>query len=1228
MDASLRTKVLKRTTNLDAYTLYKAALEWSLTDPIIIEKREDLKSEDWKKQISLYDHQVNNLITFCRRLPVTLLADDVGLGKTISAGLIMSELISRGRISKILIVCPKLLLPQWEEELRTKFGIKAVQAIGKEIIETDLSDGTSALITTYNSARLYLDRIAENGFDMLILDEAHKLRNLYGVDKVPQVAQRFYEALKNRMFKYVLMLTATPIQNRLWDLYSLVDLLTVAKGHENPFGSSGMFARKFIADKREDARKLKLEAQEEFRSIVYGYMSRVRRGDANLHFPERKVQLHTVEPTPEELELIDVIKEPIQKLNPLVQISILQALVSSPEALSSQLNKMTEKHPELISLASEVKAIVNRNFLSSKLSGLKVLVEKLKTEQSDNWRMVIFTERIETQTTIQNFLEEQGISCGIINGSSSGKNQETIQMFRTNPPKIHAIISTRAGSEGVNLQAANVLVNYDLPWNPMIVEQRIGRIQRLASEYENVCIFNITLKGTFEEYIVARLMEKLQMASHAIGDIESLLKASDMEENDDDGAANFEEKIRTLVLDSLAGKDVEHATIMATKSIEDAKNKLQIEEENINSMLGSMNGDGGPECPKLPVNIKSMPIDSFVLNALKNLGASISSQSNGSYISELNGRREIIEFQDNKDQLSLTGTLYKVGSPAFERLVSKFSNNGLHCIDDIDLEIEKITEKITNSWVQSFNGEFNKFDLEAVYNHFDGTALLKVRITVAHDSYERLIEIQCSPQDHFILTDKDISSMNEMLSDPFKIGINSELLSKKALEDRGVSEFCRFYEQRKAQEMKAAGNDERKRKKLEDDFTPRIEILLVGLSGKLSRHLKLNVSYNLGEKTEYKSNLTIIPSLLEILKKPEMSICAVTQIEVPEECLGQCDISGQRVLLHKLIKSEITNRKGLPEYILKCELSGKLGLTDELERSALTDKLISKILLKTSTISGKKAEPSFFAKCDFTNIEALEGELSKSQISNKLYRTDEGFRSVVSGKAGHKSEFITCAETNDPLLYSEGERCEVTGKIVRPGILDICTITNKKVMPHELYKCTVSGKKALKNLFVFSSISGVPLLETEAIKSNDGKFCTPLEAKKCFWSERQCHPEDIRICELTSIPIYVEFATNNGKIYLEVLFSLLSGSVKKYEQIDSWDSIAIIVAKINGNKKCKVETATLSPTSNQLAVCIEVKTLLGLKIRYIGLVYSLRDKSILGSFTIGKREANTWKVEN
>jgi SNF2 family DNA or RNA helicase len=324
--SQVHTKILQRVETPEAYALYRAALEWGLEDPIVIEGREDLKSEyRWSGRIEPYHHQVTNLITFCRRLPVTLLADDVGLGKTISAGLITSELIARRRIQKILIVCPKLLGQQWREELQTKFNIPAEVATGRDLIDADPGEEIGAIITTYHSARLYLEKIPTDRFQMLVLDEAHKLRNLYGVPQPPQVAKRFRQVLEARVSKYVLMLTATPIQNRLWDLYSLMDLLTVARGHENPFGSEEMFARTFIADNRTQARHLKQSAREKFRSIVYGYMSRVRRADANLVFPERIVLPQKVAPTKEELQLIAMIAKPIQKLNRLAQISILQA---------------------------------------------------------------------------------------------------------------------------------------------------------------------------------------------------------------------------------------------------------------------------------------------------------------------------------------------------------------------------------------------------------------------------------------------------------------------------------------------------------------------------------------------------------------------------------------------------------------------------------------------------------------------------------------------------------------------------------------------------------------------------------------------------------------------------------------------------------------------------------------------------------------------------------------
>ena len=197
-------KVFRRATSPEEFKIYRAGLEWGLTDPIIIESADDFKSAPrWKNRLTPFYHQVTNLITFCRRLPVTLLADDVGLGKTISAGLVISELASRSRISKVLVVCPKILGPQWKSELVTKFDIPAIFVTGRDLLTADFEE-FGVVITTYNSARLYLEKIPEDRFQMLVLDEAHKLRNLYGVESPPKVAKCFYEALQKRRFRFVL----------------------------------------------------------------------------------------------------------------------------------------------------------------------------------------------------------------------------------------------------------------------------------------------------------------------------------------------------------------------------------------------------------------------------------------------------------------------------------------------------------------------------------------------------------------------------------------------------------------------------------------------------------------------------------------------------------------------------------------------------------------------------------------------------------------------------------------------------------------------------------------------------------------------------------------------------------------------------------------------------------------------------------------------------------------
>jgi len=1226
----VQTKILRRETSPEEYRVYRAGLEWGLTDSIVIEKADDLKSTNrWRDNVEPYHHQVTNLITFCRRLPVTLLADDVGLGKTISAGLIISELISRSRLSKILIVCPKLLTQQWQEELRSKFSISSQIAIGQELVDAD-PDETGAVITTYNSARLHLDNIPQDRFQMLVLDEAHKLRNLYGVDPTPQVATRFRKALEERRFRFVLMLTATPIQNRLWDIYSLVDLLTVARGHQNPFGSEGVFARKFIADKREQARKLKPEAQDEFRSIVYGYMSRIRRGDANLHFPDRVVQMHRVDPTAAELQLIQVIAKPIQKLNRLTQISILQALTSSPHALTAQLTGMARNGTVPQELATIVQTIVARMPTSAKLRGLGALIDKLKRENRERWRMVVFTGRLETQTTIQIFLEQHGLKVGIINGSSGARNQATVTGFRKDPPDCHVIVSTEAGSEGVNLQVANVLVNYDLPWNPMIVEQRIGRVQRLASKHASVAIFNVMLRGTFEEYIVGRLMEKLQMASHAIGDIEALLEASGISGDDESGITSFDEKIRQLVMSALTGADVELATRKTEESIANAKSVIEREEKNINEMLGGMDGAGfvGPRAPSLPTVVRSMGAREFVLAALSNLGARLTPQGANLYLSEQNGGSEYVRF-DEHVSAATRSTLYAPGASAFLRLVDKVVATGIHAVEDVDLHPAKDSEEIAARWIQNFGGTFKKIVVEGVLRCFEGTAVVRVRATVAHDSYERLVEISCVPDEHNAHSGQlGLDALPRTMQNPKDFGLDIESLSRAAVLDGPISEFSRFYLERRAQEIQAASGDERKKKKLDDEFTPRLEMTLVALEGKLHRRLQVQARYTFDTNDEYKSALTISPNTKKLLVSPPMGVCHSTGKSVPTACLNQCEVSKALVLQHLLVKSDISGRHALPSYTVVCSLSSRRVLTDEAEVSAVSGRRVASSLLRASALSGKRAEATHFVRCDFTSAEVLSTEVLTSEISGKRYRLDEGVRSVVTGKMGHKQEFITCAESSLPVAIAEAEQCAVTGKFVKPGVLESCTVTQKRVLPSELLRCAATGKRALKSLFVTSSLGQTRILEEAAIRSATGKFCAPVEAKPCLWSGRTCHPDDLRICGLTRLPVHFEFATTGGIPRLQALDELLGGVRRTSNETELWDDVAMKVSNAIGGGRCKVEAAVLSPDKLHLAICAEVRTMLGFRVRHVGSLYSIEEINLVGRLVQGRRAPSGWLEAN
>lgn len=155
------------------------------------------------------------------------------------------------------------------------------------------------------------------------------------------------------------------------------------------------------------------------------------------------------------------------------------------------------------------------------------------------------------------------------------------------------------------------------------------------------------------------------------------------------------------------------------------------------------------------------------------------------------------------------------------------------------------------------------------------------------------------------------SPIADPLKNPEAVGLSPSLLTLKAAQDDGIAEFCRFYIDRRKEELAAAGTDPRTRQKIEDDFTPRLEAHLVGLEGSVRRQFRVNAIFELGTGHEYASSITVIPTENKITESPELSPCSHSETIAPRDCLARCEISGSQVLKHLLVKSDASDRVAL-----------------------------------------------------------------------------------------------------------------------------------------------------------------------------------------------------------------------------------------------------------------------------------------------------------------------------
>ncbi len=477
-----------------------------------------------------------------------ILADEVGLGKTIEAGLILKEYMIRGLVKKVLILVPASLVSQWASELNQKFYIPAVQQKKSYMWEQ-----YDVIVSSIDTAKRSPHReiVYEQDYDLIIIDEAHKLKN----NKTKN-----YEFVQNLKKKFCLLLTATPIQNRIDEIFNLVSLLK--PGH---LGNQENFEESFGKKSRS------IDDHEHLKELVNKVMIRNRRDDTGIEWTKRKVETVPIEFSETEQELYDAISDYRSSFSGFASsmfsiLTLQREACSSREAVYFTLKKMLEKKNE------DGSSAVPEDMVMGLMKKVEQVTQNSKAEKAVEFikqiddKVIIFTEYRATQMYLQWFLQQNGISSVPFRGGfKRGKKDWMRELFKG---KFQVLIATEAGGEGINLQFCNHIINYDLPWNPMRLEQRIGRIHRLGQE-KDVHIYNFATKNTVEEHILKLLYEKINLFERVIGQLDDILTRLDL--------GNIEDHIQDIMLRSRS------------------EGEMKIKMENLTSILSFEEQNGGEQ---------------------------------------------------------------------------------------------------------------------------------------------------------------------------------------------------------------------------------------------------------------------------------------------------------------------------------------------------------------------------------------------------------------------------------------------------------------------------------------------------------------------------------------------------------------------------------------------------------------------------------------------------------
>lgn len=582
--------------------------------------------------VDLNPHQIDAAL-FALKSPLSkgvLLADEVGLGKTIEAGIVLCQYWSERR-RKLLVICPASLRKQWSLELQEKFNLPSVVLDAKtwrEAVKQGKSplNQKSIVILSYNYANRIREEIRSVGWDLVVIDEAHKLRNAYREsNKIGQGLKWATEDCRK------LLLTATPLQNSLLELYGLSTLID-----DHLFGDVNAFRSQYLSaggDLDGLRQRLSTFCRRTLRNQVTEYIK----------YTERKAITRPFNPTDDEHKLYDAVSEFIKREDSyaiprrqrhLTELILRKLLASSSLAIAGTLETMKlrlellrdekvaddpefteqliadedleqelldeilELDPEdddkddklvidraklkeeieiLSELASRARSIGTDTKTKSLLSALDIGFQQMEANGAKR-KALIFTESRRTQAYLNDFLQQNGFSGEIVQFSGTNNSPESqkiyedwiaknkdsgrisgsrdidirtalIEYFRDSAS---ILIATEAAAEGVNIQFCSLVINYDLPWNPQRVEQRIGRCHRYGQKHDVVVINFLNERNQADRRVLELLTEKFNLFNGVFGASDDVLGSID-------SGVDFEKRILAIYQECRSPAEIEAA---------------------------------------------------------------------------------------------------------------------------------------------------------------------------------------------------------------------------------------------------------------------------------------------------------------------------------------------------------------------------------------------------------------------------------------------------------------------------------------------------------------------------------------------------------------------------------------------------------------------------------------------------------------------------------------------